>query len=112
MLTLWQELDLCYENKWDCHADSARHLKREENDRLYMFLESVNRELDEVKGRILVRKPLPKMREVFYEVRREEARCNIMMKKQDIASHQEMEGSALVSRGPEPNGDKKKKIMV
>ncbi|RVW91344.1 hypothetical protein CK203_035396 [Vitis vinifera] len=34
MLTLWQELDLCYDYDWDCTSDSARHMKREENDRV------------------------------------------------------------------------------
>ena len=38
MLTLWQELDLCYDDQWECTSDSARHMKREENDRVYVFL--------------------------------------------------------------------------
>jgi len=32
MMMLWQELDLCYEDEWDCPNDSVRHRKREEND--------------------------------------------------------------------------------
>ena len=108
MLILWQELDLCYEDKWDCPADSARFLKTEENDRVYMFLAGVNRELDDVKGRILGRKPLPTMREVFSELRREEARRHIMLQKLD-PSPSELENSALLSSGTDSNGDKRKK---
>ena len=71
MVTLWRELDLCYEEEWDCPTDSVRHKKREEHDRVYVFLVGLNQELDEVIGRILGRKPLPSIREVFSEVRRE-----------------------------------------
>ena len=54
MVTLWQELDQCYDDVWENANDLARFKKREENDRVYMFLlAGVNRNLDEVKGRIL-----------------------------------------------------------
>ena len=46
--------------------------KREESDRVYMFLAGVNLDLDEVKGRILRRRLLHSIREVFLEVRLEE----------------------------------------
>ena len=62
MVMLWQELDLCYEDEWDCPNDSVRHRKREENDRVYVFLAGLNHNLDEVRGRILGRKPLPSIR--------------------------------------------------
>lgn len=74
LLTLWQELDQCYEEDWENPKDAARFKKREENDRVYMFLAGLDRSLDEVRGRILARRPLPSIREVFSEVRREEAR--------------------------------------
>ena len=69
IVTLWQELDLCYEDDWECPANSVKHKKREENERVYNFLTGLNQELDEVRGRILGRKPLPSLREVFSEVR-------------------------------------------
>ena len=31
MIALWQELDLCYDEEWDCTKDSATHLRRKEN---------------------------------------------------------------------------------
>ena len=61
MVTLWQELDQCYEDDWENPNDATRFKKREENDRVYMFLAGLNQELDEVRGRILGRKPLPSM---------------------------------------------------
>jgi hypothetical protein len=66
LVTLWQELDQCYDDVWENSNDSARHKKREENDRVYMFLAGLNRNLDEVRGRVLGRKPLPSIREVFF----------------------------------------------
>ena len=38
-----------------------------------MFLISLNQNFDEVRGWILGRKPLPSIREVFFEVRCEES---------------------------------------
>ena len=49
MVTMWQELDQCYDNVWENPNDCARFQKREENDRVYMFLAGVNKSLDEVK---------------------------------------------------------------
>ncbi|KAH9716025.1 protein kinase domain-containing protein [Citrus sinensis] len=79
MKALWQELDLCHEDDWACMTDSVRYLKRIEDDRVYEFLAGLNKSLDEVRGRILGRIPLPSIREVFSEVRREEGRRKVML---------------------------------
>ncbi|RVW18846.1 Retrovirus-related Pol polyprotein from transposon RE1 [Vitis vinifera] len=109
MVTLWQELDLCYEDEWDCPNDSVRHKKKEENDRVYVFLAGLNHNLDEVRGRILGRKPLPSIREVFSEVRREEARRKVMLTDPEPKSNPEIESSVLVSKGSDSDGDRRKK---
>ena len=109
MVTLWQELDQCYEDVWENANDCARFKKREENDRVYMFLASVNFNLDDVKGRILGRKPLPSTHEVFSMVIQEECRKRIMLSKSMSNNHSETDSSALVSHGPDNKGDKKKR---
>ena len=109
LVTLWQELDLCYEDEWDCQKDSVRHKKKEENDRVYVFLAGLNQELDEVPGRILGRKPLPSIREVFSEVWREESRRRVMLKKQEPKNSSDIENSTLISRGPDMEENRKKK---
>ncbi|CAL5365181.1 unnamed protein product [Camellia sinensis] len=96
MLALWQELDLSNEEEWRCSEDNALFKKRQEKERVFEFLAGLNRELDDVQGRILSRLPLPSTREVFAEVRREEARCKVMLKEVTATVP---EGSALVSRG-------------
>ena len=53
---------------------------------MFEFLAGLNREFDEVRGRILSRRPLPTTREVFAEVRREEARWNVMLKEKTIGA--------------------------
>ncbi|KZV37837.1 hypothetical protein F511_10867 [Dorcoceras hygrometricum] len=78
-LSLWQELDLCYDDKWECKHECLKYHKRMEGDRVYVFLAGLNRDLDEVRGRILGRNPLPSLVEVFAEVRREEGRRKIML---------------------------------
>ena len=109
MVTLWQELDQCYDDVWENANDCARHMKREENDWVYMFLAGVHHSLDDVKGRILGRKPLPSIREVFSEVRQEECRKRVMLSNSDITTKMDSDSSALVSRGPDSAGDRKKK---
>ncbi|KAI5384143.1 hypothetical protein KIW84_071236 [Lathyrus oleraceus] len=54
--------------------DNALFLKMQENDCVFMFLAGLNKDLDEVRGRVLGKVPLPTLRETFTEIRREEAR--------------------------------------
>lgn len=76
---LWQELDLFNECEWSCIDDGARYKKLVDKDRIYDFLAGLNKELDDVRGRILGTKPLPSIREIFAEVRREESRKRVML---------------------------------
>ncbi|RVX02015.1 Retrovirus-related Pol polyprotein from transposon TNT 1-94 [Vitis vinifera] len=50
-----------------------------EQKRLFKFFLGLNRELDDVRGRIMGIKPLPSLREAFSEVRHEESRKKVMM---------------------------------
>lgn len=106
MVALWQELDQCHDDVWESPVDCARQKKREENDRVFMFLAGVNRSLDDVKGRILGRKPLPSMRDVFSEVRMEENRKKIMCNASDGVR---ADSSALVVRGSDQRLEQRKK---
>ena len=108
LITMWQELDQCYDDVWESANDYARHKTREEDDRVYVFLAGLNRDLDEVRGRILGSKPVPSIREVFAEVRREEARRKVMLHMPE-SSNPEPEGSALVTKTAETDGDKRSK---
>ncbi|XP_074354956.1 uncharacterized protein LOC141693695 [Apium graveolens] len=67
--------------------------------------EGLNQDLDEVRGRILGRKSLPSLREVFYEVRREEMRRKVMIN----TTKSVFESPALVFKGAEPDGERRKK---
>ena len=101
-------MDLCHEDEWDCPTDSVRYKNMEENDRVYVFLARLNQELDEVRGRILGKKPLPSICEVFSKVRREETRRKVMLKKVESKAEPETESSALVSRGTDLDGEKRR----
>ncbi|XP_019056073.1 PREDICTED: uncharacterized protein LOC109115911, partial [Nelumbo nucifera] len=105
MMAVWQELDL-FEEEWESPSDSARYKKKIERGRVFVFLAGLNKELDEVRGRILGRKPLPTIREVFSEVRREEAWRQVMLKNVS-ETKTENEGSALVARGVDLDGEKR-----
>lgn len=96
-MVLWQELDLCYDDNWSCTEDSVLFLKRQENDRVFVFLAGLNNCLDEVRGRILGKIPLPILRETFSEVRREEARQSVMLGKSPSIT----ESSAMVAKSNE-----------
>ena len=73
-----------------------------------MFLAGLNKDLDEVRGRVLGKTPLPTLRETFAEIRREEARQGIMMGKTPQSS--ESEGSALATRNPD-EGKRSNKVI-
>ena len=56
MLGLWQDLDLNCEKEWECTGDSVRFKKKMENERVFEFLARLNRELDDVRSRVLNRR--------------------------------------------------------
>ncbi|RVW99258.1 hypothetical protein CK203_030722 [Vitis vinifera] len=66
-------------HSWKCSDDAATYRKIVEQKRLFKFFLGLNRELDDVRGRIMGIKPLPSLREAFSEVRREESRKKVMM---------------------------------
>ncbi|CAH9105640.1 unnamed protein product [Cuscuta epithymum] len=106
MLSLWQELDLCYnDDVWENPKDLVRAKRREEDDRVFMFLAGANHSFDETKGRVLGRKPLPTVRTVFSELRQEEARKRVMY--DHAPSILENDNMALVSKRFNGAGDKK-----
>ncbi|XP_058068722.1 uncharacterized protein LOC131218054 [Magnolia sinica] len=75
----WQELDMFEEYDWKCPEDGIKYRKIIEKKRLYKFLLGLNKDLDEVRGRIMGLKPLPSIQEAFSEVRMEESRKKVMM---------------------------------
>ncbi|KAK5785059.1 hypothetical protein PVK06_039604 [Gossypium arboreum] len=106
MMSLWQELDQCYNDEWECPGDGVKAMKKEENERAYLFLAGLNKKFDEVISRILGKKPLPKLREFFSEVRREETRRKVMLKPGFEAND---DNSALVTIKNNDDSEKKKK---
>ncbi|XP_052201688.1 uncharacterized protein LOC127807691 [Diospyros lotus] len=72
-------MDLFYDPSWKCADDSQKYSKMLEKERIFDFLQGLNLDLDEVRGRLLGTKPLPSLREVFAEVRREESRKRVML---------------------------------
>ena len=65
--------------------------------RVLEFLVGLNCELDDVRSRVLSRRPLPSIQEVFSEVRREESRRKVMLQEHLTSGP---EASALVTRWP------------
>ncbi|RVW89782.1 putative mitochondrial protein [Vitis vinifera] len=64
----WQQLDLFETHSWKCSDDAATYRQIVEQKRLFKFFLGLNRELDDVRGRIMGIKPLPSLREAFSEV--------------------------------------------
>jgi len=86
LMALWQELDQCYDYNWRCTEDSVLFIKMHENECDIIFLVGLNKELDEVRGRILRNNPLPTIRETISDIRRDEARQRVMMGKSNSAT--------------------------
>ena len=68
MLGLWQDLDFSCEEEWEGMRDNVCFKKKMENERVFEFLTVLNRELDDIRSRVLSRRLLPSIREVFSEV--------------------------------------------
>lgn len=64
----WQQLDLFQTHQWKCTEDSVSFRKIVETRRIFKFPMGLNKSLDDARGRILISKPLPLLREVFFEV--------------------------------------------
>ncbi|KAL5565431.1 hypothetical protein UlMin_028595 [Ulmus minor] len=82
---------------WSCLIDGAKYREIVEKKRVYKFLLGLNKNLDEVQGRILGMKPLLNIQETFSEVRHEESRKKFMMGSQNHQSTTKI--SALAARG-------------
>ncbi|KAK3007413.1 hypothetical protein RJ639_014792 [Escallonia herrerae] len=109
IVSLWQELDQCYNDEWDCPSDSVNVMKMEECDRVYLFLAGLNSDFDEVWSRILGKKPVPSLCEAFSEIRSEETRRKVMLTNLNPKPAVDVENSALVVKGNEYDNDKKKR---
>ncbi|KAK3006888.1 hypothetical protein RJ639_016327 [Escallonia herrerae] len=72
-------LDMFENITWDCQLDKKKYGKIVEKESIFKLLLGLNKDLDEVRGRILGTKPLPSLREAFSEVSREESKKKIMM---------------------------------
>lgn len=96
LYNLWQEIDLFYVPAWKCPDDASSYQKMLDRERLFDFLHGLNRDLDEVRGRLLGKNPLPSIREAFAEVRREESRKRVMLGPPTVAA--ETDQSALTTQ--------------
>ncbi|RVW45699.1 Retrovirus-related Pol polyprotein from transposon RE1 [Vitis vinifera] len=104
----WQQLDLFETHSWKCSDDAATYRQIVEQKRLFKFFLGLNRELDDVRGRIMGIKPLPSLREAFSEVRREESRKKVMMGSKEQPAPT-LDGSALAARSFNSNGGDRQK---
>ena len=81
-----------------------------DNERVLEFLAGLNRKLDDVRSRVLSRRPLPFIREVFSKVRREESRRRVMLdlsfgpKGSTLLTHRPHGPRAVAGRGPHAAG--------
>lgn len=66
-----------------------------EEKKIFKFLLGLNKNLDEVRERLMGTKPLPSCRETLFEVHQEKSRKKLMMGTQDTTPMSE--GSALVT---------------
>lgn len=92
----WQQVDMCEEHSWKCPEDGVKYRQIVEKKRVYKFLFGLNKNLDEVRGRIQGMRPQLSLRDAFSEVRREESRKKVMLRTQAITP--QLENSALAAR--------------
>lgn len=88
---------------WKCLEDTVLYRKIVEQKRTFKFLLGFNKNLDEVRGRVIGTKPFLSIRETFLEVRHEENRKKLMMGPQNSAPT--LEGSTLAVREAPSNNN-------
>lgn len=71
---------------------------------MYMFLAGINKNLDEVRGRILGKRPLPSLREVFSDVRRGEKQRKAMMGEGNQLDPEASDLAARNNQSTQPGG--------
>ena len=76
---LRQELDLFNPKDWHDPKDATIYRNFLTRERTYDFLASLDRSLDDIRGRILSVKPLPLIDEIFAKVCREESCKHVML---------------------------------
>ena len=79
---LWQEIDMFDDCVLSSAEDGERYKKMVDKEQIFDFLAGLNKELDEVWGRVLGTKLLSSIDEIFAEVRREECRKCVMLEEQ------------------------------
>ena len=101
---IWHELDLYYESQWHCSEDAIKYKRMLDKEHIFDFLYGLNKELDEVRGRILGKNHLPSIREAFVEVRHKESRKKVMM---GLVKEPETERSAMVTKKTDQSTNQK-----
>ena len=96
----WMELDLYQDFEWKSEEDFLQYKKIVQKERVFDFLGGLNPEFDAVRGRILGMRPIPSVTETYAEIRREESRLAVMVKKETPAL---TESSALAVGKNEQN---------
>ncbi|KAL5746111.1 hypothetical protein ACOSP7_027257 [Xanthoceras sorbifolium] len=64
----WQQIDAFEKHKWKCANDGLLYKEIVEQKIIFKFLLGLNQNLDAVRGQVLAAKPLPNIREVFFEL--------------------------------------------
>ena len=64
----WQHLDMFEGYTWKCPEDTDLYRRILEQKRTFNFLLGLNKNLDEVKGRVMGTKPLPNFKSMFTKV--------------------------------------------
>lgn len=72
MLNLWKELDISSDEDWECAGDITQYKNKGEKEKMFEFLDSLDRDLNDLRERILIQKPLSNIREALIDSRREE----------------------------------------
>lgn len=76
---LWQELDHNQHLFLACAEDSAMISSMIERDRIFEFLNGLNKEYEQIRSFLLRMEPLPSLREVFSNINSEESRREVTM---------------------------------
>ena len=91
---LWREIDFRHPNPMKCVEDIQLYNSNIQEDRVYVFLDGLDDQLDKIRSDVLQMKPFPSVEQAYAHVRREDTRQAVMLNNTEPTS-----SSVLLSKG-------------
>lgn len=96
---LWREIDFRHPNPMKCANDIQKYNSILQEDRVYIFLDGLDDQLDKIPSDVLQLQPFPTAKQAYAHIRREDIRQTVMTSGADTTP-----GAVMASKGLKTGG--------